>query len=208
MWEQTCRQPANATNGRSDCDVPTTSVETVRGVGQTDGNDEADCPRGHRQKLRLNRFVAKASDDCRREESERSLGHDIRNIGQIVCQHSRAECRRHPFGFRGVVSVVATAMLLEPVLRKPFVVLVEPFRSCRIVWQTEPERDGADDSNDALNDKQPSEALEPPGAVGMSDAKRNAAPIRNGLMSRGLREHLPPPKSTSKVTKRHHHGDA
>lgn len=122
----------------------------------------------------MNRFVAKTSNDRRREECEGSLRHDVCNISKVMGEHPGTECRRHPFRPGGVVSIIASTTLLQPVLCKAFVVLVEPFCSCGVVWQTEPEWDSAEDGDDALNDKQPSKSFEASGAIDLSNAIRDA----------------------------------
>jgi len=112
-------------------------------------------------------------DDCRCEKGEGSLRNDIGDIGDVVRQHSRAEECLHALLARSMVSVVATAMLLQSIDRELFVACVQPLCSSWEIWKTKYHSRHGDYSDKALDDEKPAETFQPTVAVCMADAVRN-----------------------------------
>jgi len=98
------------------------------------------------------------------------LRNDIRDICDVVQQHSRAEECLHALFARSVVSVVASTVCLQPVDRKLFVACVQPFGSGWEVGETEDDSGHGGYSYDAFNDEKPAETLKPSSAVHMANA--------------------------------------
>jgi hypothetical protein len=76
-----------------------------------------------------------------------------------VTQHPWAKERLYHLWSRGVVPQVPATSLLQAVLGELLVRRAQPLRAGGIVGKEEQQQEGADDGDDAFDDKEPSEAV-------------------------------------------------
>ncbi len=86
---------------------------------------------------------------------------------------------------RRVPSVVTSAPLGQAILGEALVGLGQPLGPGGIVGQEEPEQDGAQQGDDALDDEQPAERLQSAGAVDVADPVGDGAAERAGQVAEG-----------------------
>lgn len=106
-------------------------------------------------------------------------------------QHPRIEEGLEDLSARGVFPVIPTASRHQSTFGEPLVVFAQPFSPGRVVWEEGKQQEGAEDGDDALDDEEPSEALEAACTVHMADS------IGDGTA-----------KSSCEVAERHDTGNA
>lgn len=85
-------------------------------------------------------------------------------------QHSRLEKGLENFLLCGVIPVVASAHILEPINCQSLLILVEKMGPRRIVGQDPNRGQNAQHGNDAFDDEQPAETLQASSAIDVTNA--------------------------------------
>lgn len=84
-----------------------------------------------------------------------------------------------------MIPIIPTSSLFKSVDRQPFGILVQEFRTCRIVWKYQASGRYAENSNDALNDEEPAKTLKSAGTIDMSNTIGNGAAECAGEVAKG-----------------------